>query len=107
MITITDAAATKIENLILSKKNPDLRLRLYIVGGGCSGFKYGFGLDDKQNEDDIVIEKNAIQLIVDALSLQYLTDATVDYREDLVGAQFSVHNPNAQTTCGCGSSFSL
>lgn len=106
-ISFTEAAVLKVTSLIAAKNNKNLRLRIYIVGGGCSGFQYGFGLDEKIAEDDIVINKDAVSMVVDAASAQYLMDAVVDYKEDLHGAQFVVRNPNAETTCGCGSSFSL
>ncbi len=106
-ISFTEAAIAKVENLIAAKGNQKLRLRIYIVGGGCSGFQYGFGLDEKIAEDDIIINKGSVSMVVDAASAQYLMDAVVDYKEDLQGAQFVVRNPNAETTCGCGASFSL
>ena len=106
-LSFSDAAVAKVKKLIAADGNPHLKLRIYIVGGGCSGFQYGFGFDEKINEDDIVIEKDAVQMVVDALSVQYLMGAVVDYTESLHGAQFVVKNPNAETTCGCGSSFSL
>ncbi len=106
-ISFTDAAAAKIKNLIIADGNQNLKLRIYIVGGGCSGFQYGFAFDENIHEDDIVITKGTVTLLVDALSAQYLVDAVVDYSENLQGAQFIVRNPNAETTCGCGSSFSL
>lgn len=106
-ISFTAAAIAKIKDLIEAKGNQKLKLRIYIVGGGCSGFKYGFGLDEKIAEDDIIINKDTVSMVVDAASAQYLMDAVVDYKEDLDGAQFVVRNPNAETTCGCGSSFSL
>jgi iron-sulfur cluster insertion protein len=106
-ITFTEAAVAKVKNLIEADGNPNLKLRIYIVGGGCSGFQYGFAFDEKINDDDIVITKGSVTLLVDALSAQYLVDAVVDYSESLQGSQFIVRNPNAETTCGCGSSFSL
>lgn len=106
-ISFTEAAIAKVKNLIEAKGNQKLKLRIYIVGGGCSGFQYGFGLDEKIAEDDIVMDKGVVSMVVDAASAQYLMDAVVDYKEDLQGAQFVVRNPNAETTCGCGSSFSL
>jgi len=106
-LSLSDAAIAKVQNLIANDGNQNLKLRIYIVGGGCSGFQYGFGFDEKTNEDDFVIQKKAITVVVDALSLQYLMGAEVDYTESLQGAQFIVRNPNAETTCGCGSSFSL
>lgn len=106
-LIVTDAAANKVLQLITEENNPTLALRLYIVGGGCSGFQYGFAFDATQNDDDTIIMKNNIRVMVDALSLQYLLGATIDYKENLQGAHFVVNNPNANTTCGCGSSFSV
>ena len=107
VIKMTQAAAHKISELAEAISKPALKLRLYIVGGGCSGFKYGFKFDENVNEDDIVIEQHEAVLVVDMMSSQYLEGAVIDYVEDLKGAQFVVENPNAETTCGCGSSFSL
>ena len=106
-IVFTDAAARKVQELILEERNPDLNLRVYISGGGCSGFQYGFSFDEEQAEDDIAIENDGVTLLVDPLSFQYLMGAEVDYSESLQGAQFVIRNPNASTTCGCGSSFSV
>ncbi|VAY02502.1 Iron-sulfur cluster insertion protein ErpA [Arsenophonus endosymbiont of Aleurodicus dispersus] len=106
-IQFTDAAANKVKALISDKKNPNLRLRVYITGGGCSGFQYGFTFDDKMSEDDLTIENHGVELIVDPMSLQYMVGGCVDYVERLEGSQFLVTNPNAKTTCGCGSSFSI
>ncbi|HSX20942.1 MAG TPA: iron-sulfur cluster insertion protein ErpA [Gammaproteobacteria bacterium] len=106
-LNITEAAANKVLQLITEEANPQLALRVYIVGGGCSGFQYGFAFDAARNDDDTIIEKSAIKVLVDALSLQYLIGATIDYVENLQGAHFVVQNPNANTTCGCGSSFSV
>jgi iron-sulfur cluster insertion protein len=106
-ILITDAAVTKITDLFLEEGNPDLKLRTFVQGGGCSGFSYGFTFDETVNEDDFVIEKGDIKILVDAMSMQYLQGAQIDYKEDLSGSQFSITNPNAQSTCGCGSSFSV
>jgi iron-sulfur cluster insertion protein len=106
-ILITDAAVTKITDLFLEEGNPDLKLRTFVQGGGCSGFSYGFTFDEAVNEDDFVIEKGDIKILVDAMSMQYLQGAQIDYKEDLSGSQFSITNPNAQSTCGCGSSFSV
>lgn len=104
-LILTDAAATKVAQLITEEGKPELSLRVYIVGGGCSGFQYGFAFDAKRNPDDIVISKSGVNLVVDALSLQYLMGAQIDYKESLQGSHFVVSNPNAATTCGCGSSF--
>ena len=106
-IVFTDAAARKVQELILEERNPDLNLRVYINGGGCSGFQYGFSFDEERAEDDIAIENDGVVLLVDPLSFQYLMGAEVDYSESLQGAQFVIRNPNASTTCGCGSSFSV
>ena len=102
----TDAAATKVKDLIEEEKNPNLKLRVYISGGGCSGFQYGFTFDEQGADDDLAIVKDGVTLVVDPLSLQYLMGAEIDYSESLHGAQFVIRNPNAKTTCGCGSSFS-
>ena len=106
-IVFTDAAARKVQELVLGEGNPDLKLRVYISGGGCSGFQYGFSFDEVQAEDDIAVENDGVTLLVDPLSFQYLMGAEVDYSESLAGAQFVIRNPNASTTCGCGSSFSV
>ncbi|MFT4178333.1 MAG: iron-sulfur cluster insertion protein ErpA [Thermomonas sp.] len=101
------AAAAKVRELIDEEGNAALKLRVYIQGGGCSGFQYGFEFDEGQNEDDLAIVTDGVTLLVDPLSLQYLMGATVDYSESLAGAQFVIRNPNAKTTCGCGSSFTV
>jgi iron-sulfur cluster insertion protein len=101
------AAAAKVRQLIAEEGNPALKLRVYIQGGGCSGFQYGFEFDEQQGEDDLAIVTDAVTLLVDPLSLQYLMGAEVDYSESLQGAQFVIRNPNAKTTCGCGSSFTV
>ncbi|CAB5498223.1 Iron-sulfur cluster insertion protein ErpA [uncultured Gammaproteobacteria bacterium] len=106
-IVFSDSAAKKVSDLIQEEKNDNLKLRVYITGGGCSGFSYGFTFDDKSKEGDSGVEKNGVQLVVDPMSYQYLIGATVDYLEDLQGSRFIIHNPNAKTTCGCGSSFSV
>ena len=105
--TFTDAAANKVKSLITEEENNELKLRVYITGGGCSGFQYGFTFDDKVNEGDLTIEKAGVQLVIDPMSLQYLIGGTVDYTEGLEGSRFVVNNPNATSTCGCGSSFSI
>ncbi|MBS0225241.1 MAG: iron-sulfur cluster insertion protein ErpA [Proteobacteria bacterium] len=104
-LEFTPAAAAKVAELITEEGNADLKLRVYIQGGGCSGFQYGFEFDETQAEDDLAVVTNGVTLLVDPLSLQYLMGATVDYVESLTGAQFTIRNPNAKTTCGCGSSF--
>ncbi|MCC2605024.1 iron-sulfur cluster insertion protein ErpA [Planctobacterium marinum] len=106
-INFSDAAALKVKSLIEEEENPELKLRVYVTGGGCSGFQYGFTFDEKVNDGDMVIEKETVSLVVDPMSLQYLMGGTVDYTEGLQGARFLVDNPNAETTCGCGSSFSI
>ena len=106
-VTITDSAYDKISDILLEENNPNVKLRTFVQGGGCSGFSYGFTLDEEQNEDDFVIEKNKVVILIDAMSMQYLQGATIDYKEELMGSSFTIKNPNAQTTCGCGSSFSI
>ena len=106
-IVFTDAAARKVQELVLEEGNPGLKLRVYISGGGCSGFQYGFSFDEEQAEDDIAVNNDGVTLLVDPMSFQYLMGAEVDYAESLAGAQFVIRNPNANTTCGCGSSFSV
>ncbi|WP_462114588.1 iron-sulfur cluster insertion protein ErpA [Lysobacter xanthus] len=105
-LVFTTAAAGKVRQLIAEEGNEALKLRVYIQGGGCSGFQYGFEFDEAQGEDDLAVVTDGVALIVDPLSLQYLMGAEVDYTESLHGAQFVIRNPNAKTTCGCGSSFS-
>jgi iron-sulfur cluster insertion protein len=105
-LLFTDSAATKVSQLIEEEGNPDLKLRVFVQGGGCSGFQYGFTFDEEINEDDSVMEKNGVKLLIDAMSYQYLVGAEIDYKDDLQGAQFVIKNPNAGSTCGCGSSFS-
>jgi iron-sulfur cluster insertion protein len=106
-IQMTDAAANKVKSLITEEENPALKLRVYITGGGCSGFQYGFTFDEAINDGDTVIEKNGVTMVVDSMSLQYLIGGSVDYIEGLEGSRFLVTNPNATATCGCGSSFSI
>ena len=106
-LNFTDAAAHKVSQLIEQEGNAGLKLRVYVQGGGCSGFQYGFTFDEIVNEDDTQMEKNGVTLLIDAMSLQYLVGAEIDYKDDLEGAQFVIRNPNAVTTCGCGSSFSV
>ena len=105
-LNFTDAAAHKVGQLIAQEGNAALKLRVYVQGGGCSGFQYGFTFDEEVQEGDTEIENGGVTLLVDPLSVQYLMGAEIDYREDLSGAQFIIRNPNATTTCGCGSSFS-
>ena len=104
-IVFTDAAASKVGELIQEENNPDLMLRVFISGGGCSGFQYGFTFDESVEDGDSQVENQGVTLLVDPMSVQYLMGAEIDYKEDLQGAQFIIRNPNAQTTCGCGSSF--
>ena len=106
-LEFTAQAAAKVASLIEEEGNPNLKLRLYVTGGGCSGFSYGFAFDDQIAEDDTKIVTSGVALVVDAMSQQYLMGARVDYEEGLEGSRFVIHNPNAQTTCGCGSSFSV
>ena len=106
-IVFTDAAASKVGELIREEANPNLMLRVFISGGGCSGFQYGFTFDGTVEDGDSQVENQGVKLIVDPMSVQYLMGAEIDYKEDLQGAQFIIRNPNAQTTCGCGSSFSV
>ncbi|CAD6877819.1 Iron-sulfur cluster insertion protein ErpA [Methylomonas albis] len=105
-IVFTDSAAQKVAGLIQEEGNDNLKLRVYISGGGCSGFQYGFTFDEDVNEDDTQIVKDGVTVLIDSMSIQYLSGAEIDYKEDLSGAQFVIRNPNATTTCGCGSSFS-
>ena len=105
-LDFTAAAAAKVAALIAEEGNPGLKLRVYITGGGCSGFQYGFSFDESGEDGDLAVERDGVTLVVDPLSLQYLMGAEVDYRESLQGSQFVIRNPNAKSTCGCGSSFS-
>ena len=105
-LLFTEAAASKVKQLISEENNPALKLRVFVSGGGCSGFQYGFTFDENVAEDDTRVEKEGVTLLIDPLSFQYLTGAEIDYQEGLEGAQFVIKNPNAKTTCGCGSSFS-
>ena len=106
LLVFTDAAASKVKELIEEEKNDSLKLRVFVSGGGCSGFQYGFTFDENIQDGDTQVEKNGVTLLVDPMSFQYLTGAEIDYKEDLEGSQFVIKNPNATTTCGCGSSFS-
>ncbi|MEI7867431.1 MAG: iron-sulfur cluster insertion protein ErpA [Candidatus Methylumidiphilus sp.] len=105
-IIFTESAASKVGELIAEEGNEELMLRVYVQGGGCSGFQYGFTFDESVNDDDTQVEKNGVKVLIDSMSIQYLSGAEIDYREDASGAQFVIRNPNATTTCGCGSSFS-
>ena len=106
MITITDQAVAKIQDIMAEENNPAVKLRVFVQGGGCSGMQYGFTLDEEQAEDDWNIEVNGVHVLVDSMSGGYLQGAVIDYKEDQYGSSFAIQNPNAQTTCGCGSSFS-
>ena len=105
-LVFTDSAANKVKQLIEEEGNPDLKLRVFVTGGGCSGFQYGFTFDETTNEDDTAMQKDGVTLLIDPMSLQYLAGAEIDYQENIEGAQFVIKNPNASSTCGCGSSFS-
>jgi len=106
-VVFTDSAAHKVDALIRDEDNPNLKLRVFISGGGCSGFQYGFTFDEELQDGDTQVEKHGVTLLIDPMSIQYLMGAEIDYKEDIEGAQFIIRNPNAQTTCGCGSSFSV
>ncbi len=106
-LVFTDNAAKRVSALITDEGNDKLKLRVYISGGGCSGFQYGFTFDEQVNEDDTSVENGGVTVLVDAMSIQYLAGAEIDYKEDLTGSQFVIRNPNASSTCGCGSSFSV
>jgi iron-sulfur cluster insertion protein len=107
MITVTESAKIKISDLLAEEGNPNLFLRTFVQGGGCSGFSYGFTFDEIQNEDDFEMPLGQSKILIDAMSMQYLQGASIDYKEDLQGSEFKITNPNAQSTCGCGSSFSV
>jgi iron-sulfur cluster insertion protein len=106
-IIVTDSCTAKLADMIAEENNPALALRVFVQGGGCSGFQYGFTFDELVNEDDFTIDKNGVKILIDTMSYQYLVGSTIDYKEDLQGSQFVIQNPNAQTTCGCGSSFAV
>ncbi|RLA20007.1 MAG: iron-sulfur cluster insertion protein ErpA [Gammaproteobacteria bacterium] len=106
VVNFTDSAAAKVSDLISDEGNDNLKLRVYITGGGCSGFQYGFTFDEEVAEDDTQIEKGGVTVLIDSMSIQYLEGAEIDYKESVEGSQFVIRNPNATTTCGCGSSFS-
>jgi iron-sulfur cluster insertion protein len=105
-LVFTDSAANKVKQLIDEEGNPELKLRVFVTGGGCSGFQYGFTFDETMGEDDTAMQKGGVTLLIDPMSLQYLAGAEIDYQENIEGAQFVIKNPNASSTCGCGSSFS-
>jgi iron-sulfur cluster insertion protein len=106
-VVFTDSAAHKVVSLIQVENNPNLKLRVFIAGGGCSGFQYGFTFDEELQDGDAQVENQGVTLLIDPMSIQYLMGAEIDYKEDLEGSQFIIRNPNAETTCGCGSSFSV
>jgi iron-sulfur cluster insertion protein len=106
-LVFTDNAAKKVKELIEEEGSPDLKLRVFVSGGGCSGFQYGFTFEEEVNEDDTLVQKDTVTLLIDPMSLQYLMGAEIDYQDSLQGSQFVIRNPNATTTCGCGSSFSV
>ena len=105
-IHFTEQAAQRVRDLVVAQDNAELKLRIFVTGGGCSGFQYGFSFDETQNSDDTVVQRNGATLLIDALSYHYLVGATIDFVEGLQGSRFIIDNPNADTTCGCGSSFS-
>src|SRR5688500_277769 len=105
-LVFSDSAAAKVKQLIDEEGNAELKLRVFVTGGGCSGFQYGFTFDEATNEDDTAMQRDGVTLLIDPMSLQYLTGAEIDYQENVEGAQFVIKNPNATSTCGCGSSFS-
>lgn len=106
-ISLSESATHKIRELVLEEQNPDLKLRVYIIGGGCSGFQYGFAFEEETEEGDFIIDNDGVGMMVDPMSFPYLMGSVVDYKEDLQGSRFVIENPNAKTTCGCGSSFSI
>ncbi len=106
-ISISDNAAKRISALVAAEEKTGMRLRVSVSGGGCSGFQYGFSLDDQQKDDDLLFEKNAVEVVIDEMSLEYLKGSELDYVEDLIGSYFAMKNPNASSTCGCGSSFAI
>ena len=106
-IKISDTVVSKVSEMLAEEGDPNLQLRIFVTGGGCSGFQYGFAFDDEKKDDDIRVVKDAITVVVDAMSLQYLAGAEIDYEDKLEGARFVIRNPNAASTCGCGSSFSV
>ena len=106
MISITENATAKLRDILAEENNPALKLRIFVQGGGCSGMSYGFTLDELSNDDDFTLDESGVQILVDSMSMQYLTGAAIDYKDDLMGSSFTIINPNAVTTCGCGSSFS-
>lgn len=106
-MTLTESAVAKIRDIIAEENNPNIKLRVFVQGGGCAGFSYGFTLDEEVNEDDFDQDYGGVRLLIDSMSMQYLQGSTINYKEDLMGAQFVIENPQAVSTCGCGSSFSV
>jgi iron-sulfur cluster insertion protein len=106
-INVTESAVLKITELLAEEGNPKLKLRTFVQGGGCSGFQYGFTFDEEQTADDFVIERTGMTILIDAMSMQYMLGATIDYKEDIMGSSFNIINPQAESTCGCGSSFAI
>ena len=106
-IRLTEAVVSKVSEMLAEENDPALQLRIFVTGGGCSGFQYGFAFDDERKEDDFRIERDGVKVVVDAMSMQYLVGAEIDYEDKLEGARFVIKNPNASSTCGCGSSFSV
>jgi iron-sulfur cluster insertion protein len=106
-MNIGTSAVTKLKELIAEENNPNLKLRVFVQGGGCSGFSYGFTFDEDQNDDDFEFERESVKILVDSMSFQYLDGAEIDFKEDIRGSSFVINNPNASSTCGCGSSFSI
>lgn len=107
MLNVTNSTIDKLTDLLTEENNPKLKLRVFVQGGGCSGMQYGFSFDEEQHEDDFLIDQGFVKILVDSISMQYLSNATIDYKEDLMNAGFSISNPIAETSCGCGSSFSV
>jgi iron-sulfur cluster insertion protein len=107
VLEVTETAVAKVQSLKLEEDNEELKLRVYVTGGGCSGFQYGFSFEDVMSEDDTAVTRDGVVVLIDSLSYQYLAGSTVDYEEGLMGSRFLITNPNASTTCGCGASFSL
>lgn len=107
VVSVTESAIAKVRSLIEEEDNPDLKLRVYVTGGGCSGFQYGFTFDEAVSDDDSIVERDGVKVVVDAMSYPYLVGARVDYEEGLQGSKFVIQNPNASSTCGCGSSFNI
>jgi len=106
MIMVSESAKAKMREILAEENDPSLKVRAFVQGGGCSGFQYGFTLDTEQGEDDLTFDFDGVSVLIDSMSVQYMSDATIDYNDDIMGASFKISNPQAQTTCGCGSSFS-